>query len=88
MAKFLQLVLRNTNGLTQRTEELKTFISIHNNDVKLIVKRKQQSPSPKCNGYSDASQNSSQATNFSYIKQYSNQSGLMEYNFHFQHKKI
>jgi hypothetical protein len=37
-----------------------------------------------------ASQNSPQATNFSYIKQYSNQSGLTEYNseygFHFQHR--
>jgi hypothetical protein len=30
--------------------------------------------------YSDASQNSPQAKNFSYMKQYSNQSGLMEYN--------
>jgi hypothetical protein len=39
-----------------------------------------ESPSPKCIGYSDESQNSPQATNFSYIKQYSNQSGLTEYN--------
>jgi hypothetical protein len=31
-------------------------------------------------GYSDTSQNSLQATNFSYIKQYSDQYGLMEYN--------
>jgi hypothetical protein len=31
-------------------------------------------------GYSDASQNSLQATNFSYLKQYSNQSELTEYN--------
>jgi hypothetical protein len=30
--------------------------------------------------YSDESQNSLKATNFSYIKQYSNQSGLTEYN--------
>jgi hypothetical protein len=37
-------------------------------------------PSPKYIGYSDASQNSLQATNFSYIKHYSNQSGLTEYN--------
>jgi hypothetical protein len=38
------------------------------------------SPSPKCIGYLDESQNSLQATNVSYIKQYSNQSGLAEYN--------
>jgi hypothetical protein len=31
-------------------------------------------------GYLNASQNSPQATNFSYIKQYANQSGLTEYN--------
>jgi hypothetical protein len=37
-------------------------------------------PSPKCIGYSGTRQNSPQATKFSYIKQYSNQSGLMEYN--------
>jgi hypothetical protein len=36
MAKFLQLALWNANGLTQHTEELKTFISIHNIDVMLI----------------------------------------------------
>jgi hypothetical protein len=36
-------------------------------------------PSSKCIGYSDESQNSLQATSFLYIKQYSNQSGLMEY---------
>jgi hypothetical protein len=36
MAKFLQLALGNANGLTQHTEELKTFISIHNIDVLLI----------------------------------------------------
>jgi hypothetical protein len=29
MAKSLQLALWNANGLTQHTEELKTFISIH-----------------------------------------------------------
>jgi hypothetical protein len=39
-----------------------------------------ESPSAKCIGYSDESQNSLQIRNFSYIKQYSNQSGLMEYN--------
>jgi hypothetical protein len=39
-----------------------------------------ESPSPKRINYSDESQNSLQATNFSYIKQYSNQSGLTEYN--------
>jgi hypothetical protein len=39
-----------------------------------------ESSSPKCIGYSDESQNSLQATNFSYIKQYANQSGLTEYN--------
>jgi hypothetical protein len=33
MVKFLQLALWNANGLTQHTEELKTFISIHNTDV-------------------------------------------------------
>jgi hypothetical protein len=33
MAKSLKLALRNANGLTQHTEELKTFISIHNTDV-------------------------------------------------------
>jgi hypothetical protein len=32
--------------------------------------------SPKRIGYTDASQNCPQATKFSYIKQYSNQSGL------------
>jgi hypothetical protein len=41
-------------------------------------------------GYFDASQNSPQATNFSYIKQYSNQSGLKNTavgnGFHFQHR--
>jgi exonuclease III len=36
MAKFLQLTLWNTNGVTQHTEEQKTFISIHNIDVMLI----------------------------------------------------
>jgi hypothetical protein len=36
--------------------------------------------SPKCTGYLNASQNSPQTTNFSYIKQYSNKSGLTEYN--------
>jgi hypothetical protein len=36
MAKFLQLSLWNANGLTQHTEELETFISIHNIDVMLI----------------------------------------------------
>jgi hypothetical protein len=35
MAKFLQLALWNANGLTQHTEELKIFISIHNIDVLL-----------------------------------------------------
>jgi hypothetical protein len=39
-----------------------------------------EAPSPKCIGYSDSSQNSLHATNFSYIKQYSNQSGLTGYN--------
>jgi hypothetical protein len=36
MAKFLQLALWSANSLTQHTEELKTFISIHNIDVMLI----------------------------------------------------
>jgi exonuclease III len=36
MAKFLQLALWNANDLTQHTEELKTFISVHNIDVMLI----------------------------------------------------
>jgi hypothetical protein len=36
MAKFLQLALRNTNGLSQHMEELKTFISIHSIDIMLI----------------------------------------------------
>jgi hypothetical protein len=36
MAKFLQLALWNANSLTQYTEELETFISIHNIDVMLI----------------------------------------------------
>jgi hypothetical protein len=39
MAKFLQLALWNANGLTQHTEELKTFISIHNTDVTPISER-------------------------------------------------
>jgi hypothetical protein len=38
MAKFLQLALWNTNGLSQHTEELKTFISIHSIDFMLISK--------------------------------------------------
>jgi hypothetical protein len=45
--------------------------------------------SSKCIGYADASQNSLQATNFSYIKQYSNQSGhntTLGYGYHFQHR--
>jgi hypothetical protein len=29
VAKFLQLALWNANGSTQHTEEMKTFISIH-----------------------------------------------------------
>jgi hypothetical protein len=33
---FLQLALWNANGLTQHTEELKTFISIHNIHVMII----------------------------------------------------
>jgi hypothetical protein len=32
----LQLALWNTSGLTQHTEELKTFISIHNIEFMLI----------------------------------------------------
>jgi hypothetical protein len=36
MAKFLQPTLWNGNGLTQHTEELKTFISIHNIDIMLM----------------------------------------------------
>jgi hypothetical protein len=36
MAKLLQLALWNAKGLTQHTEELKTFNSIHNIDVMLI----------------------------------------------------
>jgi hypothetical protein len=36
MAKFLQLDLREANGPSQRTEELETFISIHNMDVVLV----------------------------------------------------
>jgi hypothetical protein len=36
MAKFLQLALWNANRLTQHTEELKTFTSIHDIDVMLI----------------------------------------------------
>jgi hypothetical protein len=38
MAKFLQIALWNTNGLSQHTEELKTFISIHNIGVMLNSK--------------------------------------------------
>jgi hypothetical protein len=36
MAKFPQLALWNANGLTQHTEELETFTSVHNIDVILI----------------------------------------------------
>jgi hypothetical protein len=36
MAMFLQLALWNANCLIQHTEELKTFISIHNTDFTLI----------------------------------------------------
>jgi hypothetical protein len=55
----------------------------------IFAKRKQlESLWPKDIGYSNESQNSVQATNFSYMKQYSNQSGLTEYNsgygFHFR----
>jgi hypothetical protein len=47
----------------------------------IFVKRKQLGITlAKCIGYSEESKNSLQATNFSYIKQYSNQSGLTEYN--------
>jgi hypothetical protein len=47
----------------------------------IFVKRKQlEITLTKCNGYSDTSQNSLQTTNFSYTKQYSNQSGPTEYN--------
>jgi hypothetical protein len=38
MAKILQLSSWNANGLTQRPEELKTFIFIHIIDVMLISK--------------------------------------------------
>jgi hypothetical protein len=59
MAKSLQLALRNANGLTQHTEELKTFISLHNVDAMLISKWKQLGITiTKCKGYSDASKNS------------------------------
>jgi hypothetical protein len=30
MAKFLQLSFKKASGLTQHTEKLKTFISVHN----------------------------------------------------------
>jgi exonuclease III len=36
MAKYLQLALWKARGLSQHTEELKTFISLHNLDVMLI----------------------------------------------------
>jgi hypothetical protein len=36
MAKYLQLALWKSNSLTKHTEELKTFISIHNTIVTLI----------------------------------------------------
>jgi hypothetical protein len=36
MVRFLQLALWKANGLTQHTEELITFISIHNIDIMLI----------------------------------------------------
>jgi hypothetical protein len=36
MARFLHLALWNANGLTQHTEEIKTFMYIHNIDVILI----------------------------------------------------
>jgi hypothetical protein len=39
MAKFLQLTLWIANGLSQHTEELKTFIFIHTIDVMLILER-------------------------------------------------
>jgi hypothetical protein len=38
VAKFLHLALWNANGLIHHTEELKTFISVHNIDVMLIPK--------------------------------------------------
>jgi hypothetical protein len=41
MAKFLQLAWQSANSLTQHTEELKTFIFIHNTDIMLISKWKQ-----------------------------------------------
>jgi hypothetical protein len=36
LAKFLQLTLWNANSMSQHTEGMKTFISIHNIDVTLI----------------------------------------------------
>jgi hypothetical protein len=63
--------LLNANDLAQHAEELNTFISIHNIDIMLFSKHKEFGIiTTKCNGYSDASQNFPQATNFSYIKQY------------------
>jgi hypothetical protein len=46
----------------------------------LLNGNNQELPCPKCIGYLDVSQNSPQATNFLYTKQYSNCSGLTEYN--------
>jgi hypothetical protein len=91
MAKFLQHSLWYANDLLQNIKELKTLRSVHNIDVMLILKRKQAGIAvTKMYGYSDASQNSPQATNFSYIKQYANQSGLrnstLGYGLHFQHR--
>jgi hypothetical protein len=37
MAKFLHLALWNANGLSQYTEELRTFIPIHNIEVMLVT---------------------------------------------------
>jgi hypothetical protein len=73
MAKFLQLALRKANDLTRHAEELKTFVSTHSIDV-LITTRNHRHQNAV------ATQTQVNATNFPYVKEYSNQHGPMEYN--------
>jgi hypothetical protein len=73
---FENRVLRRIFG-PKRDEVTGEWRKLHNEELRDLY----SSPSiisPKCIGYSDACKNSLQATNFSYIKQYSNQSGLTE----------
>jgi hypothetical protein len=82
MVNYIQTTLWNANGLTQHTGELKTFISIHSvNHLRqnVVVTQTQVKTLHK------------QQTSHTYIKQYSNQSGLrnatLGNGFYLQHRK-